>query len=1005
MKKRILAAVMAATVFFSTVGAGIHVKAETASDNSGTTYYVSTLHGKDSNNGTSEDTPFYSLHKMNDIELKPGDKILLESGSVFKNDYLHLYGQSGSKEAPIVISKYGSGSAPVIDTNGQGVWFQNYGYRLDNTWHKYQGYVSSSILLYDSEYIEISDLEIVNNNPKVDTVYNAADMMDRTGVAAVAQDKGTIDHIYLKNLNIHDIIGNVYNKHMNNGGIYFTVFMPHDAQLRVKSGQENQSTANKRRDFISSATGVPRYDDVLIEGCSVTNTNRWGIAVGYTALWDKFADTAAIDDDVINEYGSTNVVIRNNYVKDAGGDSITLMYCDRPLVEYNISDGAARQMHMKDYLPSVDQGQRFAAAIWPWKCKDAVFQYNEAFDTRNTNGENGDGQAWDADWGDGTVYQYNYSHNNGGGCLMVCLQEAYRTTFRYNISQNDLMGALCIFGSPEAHIYNNVFYMKEGVPVNRANKSGSPALLENNIFYFSGEEPGTDDSWNQGNNKTYSNNLYYNYAEGTTPTDAAGVVVAKGAPVFENPGTAPALTTGSINLHNAAGVRSVFDGYKLAENSRAIGAGKVVTDKFGKAVEKDFFGNSLEGVTAIDIGAYQHQEEGTETVPSSPSKPSIGEVTETSAVISWPAVWDIVGIKGYKITDEDGKVILDLTGEKLTEATDDAQMVSTELKDLEPGKTYTFSITAYDVNNKESEAQQFVITTLQKEDPVITDIKNQLDGIDVLNKGDYTEESWIAMEKVYDQLADLISSRNPDINQCRKLLEQLEALKNNLKTPLIQKAEQELAAKIAAADAQYNAGQRNYTKESWDAFTAAYNAAKNPPQGATADKLNELAKALEFALLGLKEADVNADDSLKNNDTYTDTKNKIVYRVVSAEKLTAAVKAGNNKKAKNVKIPNTVTIKGKTCKVVQIDNNAFKNYSRMTNLTIGKNVNKIGKNAFTGSKKLKKVTIQSKVLKTIQKNAFKNSKKNVKVKWPSGMKKKALNTLKRNLKKQGLKFK
>lgn len=44
--------------------------------------------------------------------------------------------------------------------------------------------------------------------------------MDRTGVAGVAKDNGTVDHIVLNDLYIHDVTGNVYNKHMTNGGIY-----------------------------------------------------------------------------------------------------------------------------------------------------------------------------------------------------------------------------------------------------------------------------------------------------------------------------------------------------------------------------------------------------------------------------------------------------------------------------------------------------------------------------------------------------------------------------------------------------------------------------------------------------------------------------------------------------------------------------------------------------------------------------------------------------------------
>lgn len=686
MRKRIVTLITALAMLCSAVSPVMELKAQTKAQETGTTYYVSTLHGKDTNSGTSQNEPFYSLQKINHQNLGPGDRILLEAGSVFTNGYLHLFGQSGSEEAPIVIDRYGEGADPIIDTNGQGVWFQNYGQRLDNTWHKYQGYVSSSILLYDTEYIEIQNLEIVNDNPDIDTVYNATDMMDRTGVAAVAQDKGTIDHIHLKNLKIHDVIGNVYNKHMNNGGIYFTVYLPHDAQMGTPS--------DNKADFISSETGISRYNDVLIEGCSVINTNRWGIAVGYTGFWNKFTDMEISDEDIA-KYGSTNVVIRNNYVKDAGGDSITLMYCDKPLVEYNVSDGAARQMHSGDYSPQ-GETQRFAAGIWPWKCKDAVFQYNEAFDTQNVNNENGDGQAWDADWSDGTIYQYNYSHNNGGGCLMVCLNEAYRTTFRYNVSQNDLRAVLDTFGSPKAHIYNNVFYIAENVPVYR-DRSNGEALLENNIFYYSGNEEKEED-WTVGNNKTYKNNLYYNYAN--TPTDAAGVIAAKGTQVFEDPGKAPESTTGKLNEHEDPEIASVFDGYKLADNSPAIGAGKEVEDANGyEPSEKDFFGNDITEVTVFDIGAYQHPEETGER-PQRPAQPEIGETTEHTVSISWAIGEDAAQIKGYKI--KDGKtVIKDLTGDELAAATSGAT-ISITLEGLNSGTEYTFGIVAYDANGTES---------------------------------------------------------------------------------------------------------------------------------------------------------------------------------------------------------------------------------------------------------------------------------------------------------------
>lgn len=158
--------------------------------------------------------------------------------------------------------------------------------------------------------------------------------MDRTGVAGVAKDNGTVDHIVLNDLYIHDVTGNVYNKHMTNGGIYFIVETP-----------TNEAT-----------TGIARYNDVQIKNCSLDKVNRWGIAVGYTYQWSQFT-TGALSDATMAKYGSSNVVIENNYLNHVGGDAITTMYLDRPMVQYNVSENAAEQINTKDYSqqqPSLD---------------------------------------------------------------------------------------------------------------------------------------------------------------------------------------------------------------------------------------------------------------------------------------------------------------------------------------------------------------------------------------------------------------------------------------------------------------------------------------------------------------------------------------------------------------------------------------------------------------------------------------------------------------------------
>ncbi|MGN0394804.1 MAG: leucine-rich repeat protein [Coprococcus sp.] len=80
---------------------------------------------------------------------------------------------------------------------------------------------------------------------------------------------------------------------------------------------------------------------------------------------------------------------------------------------------------------------------------------------------------------------------------------------------------------------------------------------------------------------------------------------------------------------------------------------------------------------------------------------------------------------------------------------------------------------------------------------------------------------------------------------------------------------------------------------------------------------------------------------------------------------------------KNVTILDTVVIDGVKVKVVSIADRAFENNSKIEKVTIGKNVKIIGKNAFSGAKRLSSVSFKGKGLTTIGANAFK--KTNIKV--------------------------
>lgn len=297
------------------------------------TYYVSSKTGDDANDGLRPERAFASLYAVNRTELHPGDQVLLERGSVFHGQFLQIT-DSGTEEAPIVIGAYGEGAPPRIDTAGQGIWYQDYGNPLDSPTHVYHGYVSSVVLLYDAEYITVEDLEITNRAERIlGEHYSQCDKMNRSGVAIIAKDRGVRHGITLRNLSIHDVEGNVYDKHMNNGGIYATALRPTDEE----------------------ASGIPRYQDMTIEGCFVYRVSRWG-----------------------------------------------------------------------------------------------------------------------------TVYEYNYSRQNEGGCVMFCLQEAIHNTFRHNLSYDDLGGTISPSDNPDALLEENVFYVRKGVPFIRKNMGGGTYTEVNN---------------------------------------------------------------------------------------------------------------------------------------------------------------------------------------------------------------------------------------------------------------------------------------------------------------------------------------------------------------------------------------------------------------------------------------------------------------------------------------------------------------------------------------------
>lgn len=113
-----------------------------------------------------------------------------------------------------------------------------------------------------------------------------------------------------------------------------------------------------------------------------------------------------------------------------------------------------------------------------------------------------------------------------------------------------------------------------------------------------------------------------------------------------------------------------------------------------------------------------------------------------------------------------------------------------------------------------------------------------------------------------------------------------------------------------------------------------------------------------------------------------------------------AYKISKKSKKKSIVIPKSVTIAGVKYQVTSIDDNAFKDNTTINEITIGKQIKSIGKNAFDGCENLKKIIIKSEKLKAgnVGKNAFANGSDEVIVKTS----KKKMEACKKLLKKRGI---
>lgn len=387
------------------------------------TYYVDSKAGNDANNGTSESYPWQSLTKVNESSFNAGDSILFKRGNNWEGRLAPT--SSGSPGKPLVLGAYGKGDLPEI---------------------KAAGHFRDALLLKNIEYIDVEYLSLSNFDGSV-----AYQKTGPTGVRIMAENIGTLHHIRLSHLFIHDVNGDNKKGSAEGTGIFWDCSGPRPSNI----------------------------EHLTIEDCKMERVDRNGIrgngTFGIRSAWfpNKF------------------LVIRNCLLDDIGGDGIVIKAFDTALVEHN--------KLFRTRNRAIDN----AVAVWPHSSDHTIIQYNEVAYTKNSNWAN-DGQSFDIDGNSrNTLIQFNYSHDNDGGFMLVISdlinKDNVKTTgniIRYNLSVNDGLARKRLFNfagiTDSTLVKGNVFYNNspKAYTIEVADiEGGIPdhVLFSDNCFQFAGK--------------------------------------------------------------------------------------------------------------------------------------------------------------------------------------------------------------------------------------------------------------------------------------------------------------------------------------------------------------------------------------------------------------------------------------------------------------------------------------------------------------------------------------
>lgn len=296
------------------------------------TFYLDAVNGDDASDGTSPETAWKSLAKLDASAFGPGTHIRFKRGDVFQGRF-DLQG-SGTPEDPITLGAYGDGPVPRLEALPGDL---------------------DVIQAVNAMGIEVRDLEISNYQP-------AGPHADVYGIRLiVTPGAGDLAHLIFEDLVFVDIAG---------------------------SGAEHESRAiNGATSDADTAIPMTRWNGFRVAGCHFERIDGRAVQMrdlDYTLTDSRIRATAY--------YPTIGFVFENNTGKDCYRNLLQIRGMKDPLIQHNFHEGTSlgsafwpfdcegTLVQFNDFRHLRNPEADGYVCHFDYNCVDSLMQYNFGYD-------------------------------------------------------------------------------------------------------------------------------------------------------------------------------------------------------------------------------------------------------------------------------------------------------------------------------------------------------------------------------------------------------------------------------------------------------------------------------------------------------------------------------------------------------------------------------------------------------------------------------------------------